>query len=165
MLSTCRNAACTPCIPWMESSTLGSVHCISPVSPGAGSYFRLSTRGRRISAVGASTFLIKAGFDFKHRCSSGHSHSPVWLQGLENSRCAVSMSWLGWSCRRSSGKLRSSSVKSQVLLLQAELRSWRLVHVSNNSLDLPRKMTLDAAKSCQLFPPCAARQLFSCFQE
>lgn len=66
--------------------------------------------------LGASTFPIKAGFDFRHRCWAGHSHSPAWLQGLDNSRCAVSLSWLGWSCRRSSGKLRPSSVKSQALL-------------------------------------------------
>lgn len=127
-------------------------------------------RGRRIPVplsgmLRASTLLIKAGFDFSPRCWAGRSRSPVQLQGLDNSRCAVAVSWLGWSCRTSSGKLRSSSVKSQALLLQAQLGSQRLAHVSNNSLDLPRKMTLDAAKSCQLFPPYAAGQLFSCFPE
>lgn len=115
--------------------------------------------------LGASTFLIKAGSDFTHRCSAGRSRSPVRPRGLDNSRRAVSVSWLGWSCRTSSEKLRSSSVKSQALLLQAQLRSRRLAHVSDNSLDLPRKMTLDAARSCQLFPPYAAGQLFSCFPE
>lgn len=174
MLSTCRNVVwCNPWIPWMESSTPGSAQCISPVSPGAGSYFRLSTSSR-----GAGEFCAPAR-------DAGSQHIPKKKQDLTSNTgapqvihiplCGCSawripdvlclVSCLGWSCRRSSGKLRSSSVKSQVLLLQAQLRSWRLAHVSNNSLDLPRKMTLDAARSCQLFPPYPAGQLFSCCLE
>lgn len=122
---------CNPWIPWMESST--PVHL--PRVPRVWFLFwaqQQQQRGRRISVpqpgmLGASTFLMKAGFNLKHRsfialCGCRAGTIPDVL--CDNSRCARPLSWLGWSCRRSSGKLRSSSVKSQALL-PLRSRLWR----------------------------------------
>lgn len=120
----------------------------------------------RGSEAESSMPVIKAGSDFKQMCTA-QLLLALWCAAAElgqfivvassilvSSICAVFMRLLVWNGRIRSRKLRSSSVKYKALLLQAQL-CWSkcLAHISNNSLNLPRKITLDIANSCQLFPP------------
>lgn len=76
------------------------------------------------------------------------------------SRRAAFTRWLVWSGGVRSGKRRSSCVKAKAWSLAGLCRGRRLARVSNSRLGLPKRVTLETAKSCQLGPPLPASLLF-----